>query len=204
MSNAAFTVTTSADPTALLLPLPATNTLRGNPNLAPRRGARTRAGCPCRSPAIHGKLRCPAGQARGQAPHGGRSPDPGTPETLPRRRPGSGIRVRDARTVRDRDGANASADNRHASPCSASAGSTSPSTFTRPACRPRPPPNARRKAHRRPVQPYRANNSVLIPIPVSATQRHQLCGSGRTAGSRRRILRLERLSRSGAPAERPR
>jgi hypothetical protein len=50
---------------------------RGNPNLAlvPRCGAHTRTGCPCRAPAIHGKRRCPAGQASGQAPHGGR----GTP-----------------------------------------------------------------------------------------------------------------------------
>ena len=64
---------------------------RGNPNLhlAPEqpargldpRGARTRSGCPCRSPAIHGKLRCRM--------HGGRSTGPRTPKSLPRRRPGS-------------------------------------------------------------------------------------------------------------------
>ena len=87
MPYAAFTAAAPADPAALPAPLPATNKLRGNPNLAPRRGARTRAGRPCRSPGIHGKLRCPAGQARGQAPHGGRNPGPRTPETLPRRRP---------------------------------------------------------------------------------------------------------------------
>jgi hypothetical protein len=105
----------------LLAPLPAANKLRRNPNVAldPCRGAR--AGCTCRSPAIHGRLRCSAGQARGQAPHGGRNAGPRTPETLPRRRPvgppaqrpRGRIRVRDARTVNGNDGANASADNRH-------------------------------------------------------------------------------------------
>jgi hypothetical protein len=60
---------------------------RGNPNLhlAPEqpargldpRGARTRSGCPCCTPAIHGKLRCRM--------HGGRS----TPMSLPRKRPGA-------------------------------------------------------------------------------------------------------------------
>jgi len=61
------------------------------PRLRPRaacpRGARTRGGCPCRSPAIHGKLRCPTGQARGKPPHGGHSPGPRAPESLPLRRP---------------------------------------------------------------------------------------------------------------------
>ncbi len=47
---------------------------RGNPdlNLSPRCGARTRAGCPCRAPAIRGKLRCRM--------HGGRSTGPRTAE----------------------------------------------------------------------------------------------------------------------------
>ena len=47
---------------------------RGNPNLhlAPRCGARTRSGCPCRAPAIRGKARCRM--------HGGRSTGPRTPE----------------------------------------------------------------------------------------------------------------------------
>ncbi len=47
---------------------------RGNPDLhlSPRCGARTRAGCPCRAPAIHGKLRCRM--------HGGRSTGPRTEE----------------------------------------------------------------------------------------------------------------------------
>ena len=42
---------------------------RGNPNLhlVSRCGARNRLGCPCRSPAIHGKLRCRM--------HGGRTPE---------------------------------------------------------------------------------------------------------------------------------
>ena len=112
MPYAAFTAAAPADPAALPAPLPATNKLRGNPNLAPRRGARTRAGRPCRSPAIYGKLRCPAGQARGQAPHGGRSPGPRAPESLPQQRPGGPIRVHDARTVHGKSGANARADNR--------------------------------------------------------------------------------------------
>jgi hypothetical protein len=53
---------------------------RGNPNLglAPRCGARTRAGCPCRAPAIRGKLRCRM--------HGGRSTGPRTAEGLARLR----------------------------------------------------------------------------------------------------------------------
>ena len=48
---------------------------RGNPNAAPRCGAKTRAGCPCRSPAMKNG-RCPSGQAREQAPHGGASTGP--------------------------------------------------------------------------------------------------------------------------------
>ena len=58
---------------------------RGNPNLglAPRCGARTRAGCPCRAPAIRGKLRCRM--------HGGRSTGPRTEEGL--------ARLRAARTI---------------------------------------------------------------------------------------------------------
>jgi glucans biosynthesis protein len=45
---------------------------RGNPDLglAPRCGARTRGGCPCRAPAIRDKLRCRM--------HGGRSTGPRT------------------------------------------------------------------------------------------------------------------------------
>ena len=53
---------------------------RGNPNLAlaPRCGARTRAGCPCQAPAIRGKQRCRM--------HGGRSTGPRTAEGLARLR----------------------------------------------------------------------------------------------------------------------
>lgn len=48
---------------------------RGDPNAAPRCGARTRAGCPCRSPAMaNGRCRM----------HGGRSTGPRTPEGLAR------------------------------------------------------------------------------------------------------------------------
>jgi hypothetical protein len=115
MPYAAFTTAARAQPAAWLPPLPATKKFRGNPNLAlaPRRGVRTRAGRLCRSPAIHGKLRCPAGKARGQAPHGGRSPGPRTPDGPPQQRPRGRIRVRDARNIHGNDGANASAENRH-------------------------------------------------------------------------------------------
>ncbi len=51
---------------------------RGNPNAAPRCGARTRAGCPCKAPAIKGKLRCRM--------HGGRSTGPRSAEGLERLR----------------------------------------------------------------------------------------------------------------------
>jgi hypothetical protein len=91
-------LTAPADPAAVLPPPPTATKPRGNPNLAlaPRCGARTRAGCPCRSPAIHGKLRCRM--------HGGRSPGPRTPEGR--------IRVREARTIHGNYGAKARADNR--------------------------------------------------------------------------------------------
>jgi hypothetical protein len=51
---------------------------RGNPNLAPRCGARTRAGCPCQAPALRGKRRCRM--------HGGASTGPRTAEGLARLR----------------------------------------------------------------------------------------------------------------------
>jgi len=72
---------------------------RGNPNLAliPRCGARTRAGCPCRAPAIHGKLRCRM--------HGGRSTGPRTPEGR--------ARIAAAHTIHGDYGAEARAFNRH-------------------------------------------------------------------------------------------
>jgi hypothetical protein len=48
---------------------------RGNPNLAPRCGARARSGCPCRAPAMkNGRCRI----------HGGKSTGPRTPEGLAR------------------------------------------------------------------------------------------------------------------------
>ena len=61
-------------------PPPTEKKQRGNPNLglAPRCGARTRAGCPCRAPAIRGKLRCRM--------HGGRSTGPRTAKGLARLR----------------------------------------------------------------------------------------------------------------------
>jgi hypothetical protein len=88
-SSLACTTAASASPPKTQPPSPApTIKRRGNPTLAliPRCGARTRAGCPCRAPAIHGKVRCPAGQARGQAPHGGRSTGPRTAEGMARLR----------------------------------------------------------------------------------------------------------------------
>jgi hypothetical protein len=72
---------------------------RGNPNLhlAPRCGARTRTGCPCRAPAIHGRRRCRM--------HGGRSTGPRTEEGLQR--------LRAAHTVHGRYAAAARAEWRH-------------------------------------------------------------------------------------------
>ena len=98
MPHAILTPAAPTDPAAHLPPPPTATKPRRNPNLAlpPRCGARTRAGCPCRSPAIRGKLRCRM--------HGGRSPGPRTPEGR--------IRVRDARTIHGNYGANARADNR--------------------------------------------------------------------------------------------
>ncbi len=46
--------------------------LGGDPASAPRCGARTRAGTPCRGPAVRGRLRCRL--------HGGRSTGPRTAE----------------------------------------------------------------------------------------------------------------------------
>ena len=107
MPYAALTAAAPANRKALLRPSPIATKPRGNPNLAlaPRRGARTRAGCTCRSLAIHGRLRCRM--------HRRRSPGPRTPERLPQRRPEGHIRVRDARTIHGNYGANARADNRH-------------------------------------------------------------------------------------------
>jgi hypothetical protein len=68
-------------------------------------GPRTRSGRPCRSPAIHGKLRYRMNGVRGRGPR--------TPESLPRRRPGGRIRVRRARTIHGNYGANARAENRY-------------------------------------------------------------------------------------------
>jgi hypothetical protein len=85
-------------PPDLPAPAPAKNR-RGNPNLAlaPRCGAHTRSGCPCRAPSIRGKLRCRM--------HGGRSTGPRTPEGL--------ARVRAARTIHGRYSAQARAHERH-------------------------------------------------------------------------------------------
>ncbi len=71
---------------------------RGNPTLAlaPRCGARTRAGCPCRAPAIRGKRRCRM--------HGGRS-------TGPRTESGR-ARIAAARTIHGRYGAECRGRNR--------------------------------------------------------------------------------------------
>jgi hypothetical protein len=80
-------------------PAPAARKRRGNPNLglALRCGARTRAGCPCRAPAIRGKRRCRM--------HGGRSTGPRTAEGL--------ARLRQARTIHGRHGAEARACHRN-------------------------------------------------------------------------------------------
>ena len=80
-------------------PLPPTIKRRANPNLnlAPRCGARTRSGCPCRAPAIQGKLRCRM--------HGGRSTGPRTEAGL--------ARLRAARTTHGAFGAAERARDRH-------------------------------------------------------------------------------------------
>jgi hypothetical protein len=115
MPHAAPTSTAPTNPAACLSAPPAAAKSRGNPNLhlAPAhpargldpRGDRTHPGCLCRSPAIHGELRCRM--------YGGRSSGPRTPESLPRRRPGDRNRVRDPRTTHGNDSANARANNRH-------------------------------------------------------------------------------------------
>ena len=51
---------------------------RGNPNAAPRCGAKTRKGTPCMTPAMKGKKRCRL--------HGGKSTGPKTPEGLEKSR----------------------------------------------------------------------------------------------------------------------
>jgi hypothetical protein len=81
------------------LPRAPTATRRGNPDLAlaPRCGARTRAGCPFRAPAIHDKSRCRM--------HGGRSTGPRTEDGM--------ARMRAARTVHGAYGATTRAINRH-------------------------------------------------------------------------------------------
>ncbi len=70
---------------------------RGNPNIAPRCGARTRSGCPCRAPAMRGRLRCRM--------HGGASTGPRTEVGL--------ARLRAARTIHGRYAATERARNRH-------------------------------------------------------------------------------------------
>ncbi len=101
VASPAATATPPEPPAGGLAP-PQAAKRRGNPkgnpglNLSPRCGARTRAGCPCQAPAIRGKLRCRM--------HGGRSTGPRTPEGL--------ARLRSARTVHGRYGANARAFNR--------------------------------------------------------------------------------------------
>jgi hypothetical protein len=77
MPRAALTPAAPSDQAAVRPRPPAASNRRGNPNLglAPRCGVRTRAGCSCASPEIHGKLSCRM--------HGGRSPGPRTPEGLP-------------------------------------------------------------------------------------------------------------------------
>jgi hypothetical protein len=105
MSYAAFTAAASAHPAALL-PAPPATTLRGNPNLA-RAPAAASAPAPAApaAPPRSTKLCCRM--------HGGRSPGPGTPESLPQAEARGPYPGRDARTIHGNDSANASADNRH-------------------------------------------------------------------------------------------
>ena len=99
-SSLASTTPTSPTPPNTQPPSPPpTAKRRGNPTLAliPRCGARTRAGCPCRAPAISGKLRCRM--------HGGRSTGPRTPEGR--------ARIAAAHTTHGHAGAEDRAFNRH-------------------------------------------------------------------------------------------
>ncbi len=95
----AATAESTAPPASHAAAPPLTTKPRGNPDLhlAPRCGAHTRAGCPCRAPAIRGKLRCRM--------HGGRSTGPRTPEGL--------ARLRTARTIHGAYSAETRALNRH-------------------------------------------------------------------------------------------
>ncbi len=68
---------------------------RGNPNAAPRCGAKTRSGCPCKAPAPRGKLRCRM--------HGGASTGPRTAEGLQRLRSARTTHGRTTAAVRARD-----------------------------------------------------------------------------------------------------
>ena len=89
----------AGSPACLVAAPSVTGKRRGNPDLglALRCGAHTRGGCPCRAPAIRGKLRCRM--------HGGRSTGPRTPEGM--------ARLRAARTVHGGFGAEMRAFNRH-------------------------------------------------------------------------------------------
>jgi hypothetical protein len=95
----ATTAAPAIPPPAQPAPPPPAPSRRGNPNLAlvPRCGARTRAGCACRAPAIHGKLRCRM--------HGGRSTGPRTSEGR--------ARIAAARTIHGKYCAETRASNRH-------------------------------------------------------------------------------------------
>ena len=101
MSHAspAATAVPAGPPACLGASPPLAGKHRGNPDLglSPRCGARTRGGCPCRAPAIHGKLRCRM--------HGGRSTGPRTEEGM--------ARLRTARTVHGGYGAEMRARNRY-------------------------------------------------------------------------------------------
>ena len=98
-SLACTTAAAPSPPDTQQPPPPPAARRRGNPTLAliPRCGARTRAGCPCRAPAIHGKLRCRM--------HGGRSTGPRTEAGM--------ARLRAARTIHGRNNAVARARARH-------------------------------------------------------------------------------------------
>jgi hypothetical protein len=139
MPHAAPASAVPIDPAALLPAPPTTNPLRGNPDLA----------------------LAPAQPARGQAPHGGRSPGPRTPETLPRQRRGRGIPVCDVRTIHGTFGSNARAEN-HDRRTLLHIGLVGIALDRYQAHLP-PAPSAAREGHRRPVQPCGSNHPELIP-----------------------------------------
>ena len=157
MPHAAPASAVPIDPAALLPAPPTTNTLRGNP-ISPSPPAAAPA--PAQA--------APAGRRRSAANSAvARVAGAAPARARPRPCPGGGagavsqcatsaptiaplVQTCEPRTAT-------------AAPCCASAGSASSSTATRPTCRPRPPPTARRRPRQGPARSRPSNHSELIP-----------------------------------------